>query len=88
MTISGSFGLTDAEPLDFSDLAAGFDAAADIICQPTRTRSLKKPLAVLATVLLIAAGGYGARNLYLSYMDTTLESGQDAQAQRRAKSLT
>ena len=85
---SGSFGLTDAEPLDFSDLAAGFDAAADIICQPTRTRSLKKPLAVMATVLLITAGGYGARELYLSYMDTTLESGQDAQAQRRAKSLT
>ena len=85
---TGSFGLTDAEPLDFSDLAAGFDAAADIICQPTRTRSLKKPLAVLATVLLIAAGGYGAGNLYLSYMDTTLESGQDALAQRQAKSLT
>ena len=43
---SGSFGLTDAEPLDFSDLAAGFDADTDIICQPTRSRSLKKPLAV------------------------------------------
>ena len=85
--ISGSFGLPDAEPLDFSDLAAGFDATADIICQPTRTRSLKKPLAVLATVLLIAAGGYGVRDLYLSYMDASLESGQDVQAQRRAKSL-
>ena len=67
---TGSFGLIDAEPLDFSDLAAGFDAAADILCQPARTRSLKKPLAILATVLLITASGYGARNLYLSYMDT------------------
>ena len=84
---TGSFGLIDAEPLDFSDLAAGVDAAADIICQPARSRSLKKPLAVLATVLLITASGYGARSLYLSYMDTTLESGQDAMAQRRAKSL-
>ena len=85
--ISGSFGLTDAEPLDFSDLVAGFDAAADSICQPARSRSLKKPLAVLATVLLITASGYGVRDLYLSYMDTTLESGQDDLAQRRAKSL-
>ena len=84
---TGSFGLIDAEPLDFSDLAAGFDTAADILCQPTRTRSLKKPLAVLATVLLIAAGGYGVRDLYLSYLDTTLESGQDELAQRRAKRL-
>ena len=84
---TGSFGLIDAEPLDFSDLAAGFDADTDIICQPTRSRSLKKPLAVLATVLLITASGYGARDLYLSYMDTTLESGQDDLAQRRAKSL-
>ena len=84
---TGSFGLIDAEPLDFSDLAVGFDAAGDIICQPARRRSLKKPLAVLATVLLLAASGYGARDLYLSYMDASLESGQDAQAQRRAKSL-
>ena len=84
---TGSFGLIDAEPLDFSDLAAGFDAAADILCQPTRTRNLKKPLAVLATVLLITASGYGARSLYLSYMDASLESGQDALSQRRAKSL-
>ena len=84
---SGSFGLTEAEPLDFSDLAASFDADADIICQPTRTRSLKKPLAILATALMIAASGYGARSLYLSYMDATLESGQDAMAQRQAKSL-
>ena len=58
-----------------SDLAAGFDAAADILCQPARTRSLKKPLAVLATVLLITASGYGARNLYLAHMDASLESG-------------
>ena len=85
--ISGSFGLTDAEPLDFSDLVAGFDVAADSICQPTRSRSLKKPLAVLATVLLITASGFGARNLYLSYMDTTLESDQDVQAQRQARQL-
>ncbi len=84
---TGSFGLIDAEPLDFSDLAAGFEAAADILCQPTRTRSLKKPLAVLATVLLIAAGGYGARNLYLSYMDASLESDQDVQAQRQTRQL-
>ena len=84
---TGSFGLTDAEPLDFSDLAAGFDAAADILCQPTRSRSLKMPLAILATVLLITASGYGARSLYLSYMDASLESGQDALSQRRAKSL-
>ena len=68
---TGSFGLIDAEPLDFSDLAAGFDAAADSICQPTSRRSLKKPLAILATVLLITASGYGVRDLYLSYMDTT-----------------
>ena len=85
--ISGSFGLADADPLDFSDLAAGFDADSEITVQPTRTRSLKKPLAILATVLMIAASGYGARGLYLSYMDATLESGQDAQAQRQAKSL-
>ena len=84
---TGSFGLIDAEPLDFSDLAAGVDAAADILCQPARSRSLKKPLAVLATVLLITASGYGARSLYLSYMDASLESGQDALSQRRAKSL-
>ena len=84
---TGSFGLIDAEPLDFSDLAAGFEAAADILCQPTRTRSLKKPLAVLATVLLLTASGYGARNLYLSYMDDSLESDQDALAQRQTKSL-
>ncbi len=84
---TGSFGLIDAEPLDFSDLAAGFEAAADILCQPTRTRSLKKPLAILATVLLITGGGYGVRDLYLSYMDATLESGQDELAQRRAKRL-
>ena len=84
---SGSFGLADAEPLDFSDLVAGYDADSDIICQPTRTRNLKKPLAVLAAVLMISASVYGARNLYLSYMDATLESGQDAMAQRQAKSL-
>ena len=85
--ISGSFGLADADPLDFSDLAAGFDADSEITVQPTRTRSLKKPLAILVTVLMITASGYGARSLYLSYMDSTLESGQDAQAQRQAKSL-
>ena len=84
---TGSFGLIDAEPLDFSDLAAGFDAAADIICQPTRSRTLKKPLAILATVLLITASGYGARNLYLSYMDASLESDQDVQAQRQTRRL-
>ena len=85
--ISGSFGLADADPLDFSDLAAGFDADSEITVQPTRTRSLKKPLAILATVLMITASGYGARSLYLSYMDSTLESGQDALVQRQAKSL-
>ena len=84
---SGSFGLADAEPLDFSDLVAGYDADSDIICQPTRTRNLKKPLAILAAVLMISASVYGARSLYLSYMDATLESGQDVQAQRQAKSL-
>ena len=84
---TGSFGLTDAEPLDFSDLAAGFDAAADILCQPTRSRNLKKPLAVLATVLLITASGYGARSLYLSYMDASFESDQDVQTQRQTRRL-
>ena len=84
---SGSFGLIDAEPLDFSDLVAGFDAATENICKPTSRRSLKKPLAILATVLLIIASGYGARDLYLSYMDATLESGQDTHVQRRAKAL-
>ena len=84
---TGSFGLIDAEPLDFSDLAAGFDAAADILCQPARSRSLKKPLAILATVLLITASGYGARSLYLSYMDASLESDQGVQAQRQTRRL-
>ena len=84
---TGSFGLIDAEPLDFSDLAAGFDADADILCQPTRSRNLKKPLAILATVLLITASGYGARSLYLSYMDASLESDQDVQAQRQTRRL-
>ena len=84
---TGTFKLLDAEPLDFSDLVAGFDAAAENICKPTSRRSLKKPLAILATVLLIIASGYGARDLYLSYMDATLESGQDTHAQRRAKAL-
>ena len=84
---TGSFGLADAEPLDFSDLVAGFDADSEITVQPTRTRNLKKPLAVLAAVLMISVSVYGARSLYLSYMDATLESGQDAMAQRQAKSL-
>ena len=84
---TGSFGLTDAEPLDFSDLAAGFEADADILCQPVRSRSLKKPLAILATVLLITAGGYGARSLYPSSMDAAPESDQDVQAQRQNRQL-